>query len=63
MTRRELIRSVLDGQKPPYVPWSFSFTQEALAKLVQHYGTDDLEPMLHNHLLELGGSFQTYPPR
>ncbi len=56
MTRRELIRSVLDGQKPPYVPWSFSFTQEALAKLVQHYGTDDLEPMLHNHLLELGNS-------
>ena len=45
---------VVDGNKPPYVPWSFSFTREAHAKLVEHFGTDDLEPMLHNHILGLG---------
>ena len=28
MTKREIIKSVLDGKKPPYVPWSFKFTEE-----------------------------------
>lgn len=54
MTKREVIKDVLDGKKPPYVPWSFSFTIEAEEKLVQHYNTEDLEPILHNHLLALG---------
>lgn len=54
MTKREIIQAVLDGKKPPYVPWSFSFTLEARERLVHHFGTDDLEPILHNHLLGLG---------
>jgi len=54
MTKREVIKTVLDGKTPPYVPWSFSFTQEARERLVRHYGTGDLEPALHNHLLGLG---------
>lgn len=54
MTKREIIKTVLDGQKPPYVPWSFSFTFEAHEKLKQHLGTNDLEPVLHNHFLGLG---------
>ena len=54
MTKREVIRMVVDGEKPPYVPWSFSFTQEAQARLVRHFGTNDLEPVLHNHILGLG---------
>jgi len=54
MTKREVIRTILDGKKPPYVPWSFSFTQEARNRLVQHFKTEDLEPILHNHLLGLG---------
>lgn len=54
MTKREVIRMVLNGQKPPYVPWSFSFTIEAREKLMAHYGAGDLEPFLHNHLLPLG---------
>ena len=54
MTKREVIRAILAGEKPPYVPWSFSFTLEAREKLVRHFGTDDLEPILHNHLLGLG---------
>ena len=34
MTRREIIRSVLEHKRPPYVPWSFGFTKEAKQKLL-----------------------------
>lgn len=54
MTKREVIKTVLDGDRPPYVPWSFGFTMEARERLVQHFGTNELEPILHNHLLVLG---------
>ncbi len=54
MTKREVIKATLDGEIPPYVPWSFSFTREAREKLVQHFGTQDLESALHNHILGLG---------
>jgi uroporphyrinogen decarboxylase len=54
VTKREVIRRVLDGQKPPYVPWSFSFTLEAAETLSRHVGTQDLDTALHNHLLGLG---------
>ena len=61
MTKRDVIRMVLNGAKPPYVPWSFSFTIEAREKLVRYFGTEELEPYLHSHLLELGncGDFFT----
>lgn len=54
MTPREVVRSVLEGQRPPYVPWSFGFTQEAKARLAGHLGAVDLEEVLQNHLLKLG---------
>lgn len=54
MTRREVIKTVLDGKKPPYTPWSFKFTVEAKNLLVNHFGTDDLDAVLHNHILTLG---------
>ncbi len=60
MTKREVIRTILEGKKPPYVPWSFHFTQEAGERLVGHFGTDDLEPILHNHFLELGSGVGFY---
>ena len=53
-TKREVIQAVLNGQKPPYVPWSCGFTQEAKDKLHAHYGAVDLEEALQNHLLKLG---------
>jgi len=56
MTRREVIRLVLEGQRPPYVPWSLGFTHEAAAKLRSHYKQDDLEPFVDNHLLSLGNA-------
>jgi uroporphyrinogen decarboxylase len=54
MTKRDIVRMVLDGKRPPYVPWSFGFTQEATEKLQHHYGSVDLEDVLQNHLLGLG---------
>jgi len=47
-TRREVVRMVLEGKKPPYVPWSFGFTKVARAKLEAH-GTDGLESVLAGH--------------
>ena len=54
MTKREVVRLVLEGQRPPYVPWNVGLTQEARAKLQQHFGQSDLEGILQNHLLGLG---------
>ena len=53
-TRREVIKMALDGQKPPYVPWSFKYTLEPKQMLMKHYGTEDLDDVLYNHLLMLG---------
>src|SRR5512139_3599137 len=54
MTRREVIKTVLDGKKPPYTPWSFKFTVEAKEMLVEHYSVEDLDDTLYNHVLMLG---------
>ena len=54
MTKREVIKTVLDGKKPPYVPWSFKFTEEPKKMLQQYYGVDDLDVVLGNHILNLG---------
>ncbi len=54
MDKHSVIRLVLDGQRPPYVPWSFGFTKEAKARLQAHYGAVELEDVLGNHLLKLG---------
>ena len=54
MTRREVMRQVLEGRKPPYVPWSFGFTCEAREKLQRHFGAADLDPFLGNHDVGLG---------
>jgi uroporphyrinogen decarboxylase len=54
MTEREIVRMTLRGERPPYVPWSFRFTQEAKSALAAHLGTADLERAVGNHILELG---------
>ena len=54
MTKREVIKCVLDGKKPPYVPWSFKFTEEPKQELQKYYGVDDLDIVLGNHILNLG---------
>jgi uroporphyrinogen decarboxylase len=54
MQKRDVIRLVLEGKRPPYVPWSMGFTKEAREKLEAHFGCDDVEVPLENHLLKLG---------
>jgi uroporphyrinogen decarboxylase len=54
ITKRAVIQMVLEGQKPPYVPWNFGFTVEAKQKLKEHFEVEDLENVLDNHLLGLG---------
>ena len=54
MTKREIIRLTLRGKTPPYVPWSFKFTEEPAELLRDYYGTRDLDIPLGNHLLNLG---------
>ena len=57
MTKREVMKSVLEGKKPPYVPWSFKFTQEPKEQLQQYYGKEDLDIPLGNHILNLGNDY------
>jgi uroporphyrinogen decarboxylase len=54
MTKREVVRAVLEGRHPPYVPWQIGLTQEAREKLQEYYGQSDLDTVLHNHYLRLG---------
>ncbi|NLF09367.1 MAG: uroporphyrinogen-III decarboxylase-like protein [Pirellulaceae bacterium] len=54
LSKREVVRLVLRGKKPPYVPWSMGFTKEAREKLQRHFGCEDIEIPLDNHLLKLG---------
>ena len=54
MSKRDIIRTVLAAERPPYVPWSMGFTLEAAEKLRAYYGQEDLEPILDNHILSLG---------
>ena len=54
MEKREVIRMVLNGKKPPYMPWSFKFTKEPEEMLQEHYGVENLDGVLQNHILQLG---------
>jgi uroporphyrinogen decarboxylase len=54
MTPRETVQQVLAGKAPAYVPWSFRFTHEARQLLVAHYGTEDIDTAVDNHIVELG---------
>jgi uroporphyrinogen decarboxylase len=57
MTKRDVVRLVFSGQKPPYVPWHCQFTQEPWAMLVKHFGGEDAaEAAIDNHILELGSA-------
>jgi uroporphyrinogen decarboxylase len=52
-SKRDVIKLVLNGNEPPYVPWSIGLTSEAKKKLQSHSG-EDIESLLQNHLLKLG---------
>ena len=54
MTKREVIKLVLEAKRPPYVPWNIGLAKEAREKLQQHFGQSDVEDALQNHFLGLG---------
>lgn len=57
MIKREVVRSVFAGRKPPYVPWHYQFTHEPWDMVVNHFGSEaEAERMVDNHILELGSS-------
>ncbi len=63
MTKREVVRAVLDHKRPPYVPWSFGFTVEARKKLIRYAGgEEELDDLLQNHILTLGNDIGFFEP-
>jgi uroporphyrinogen decarboxylase len=63
--RREVVRSVLEHRRPPYVPWSFGFTLEARETLQAHFGCcgrEELGELLGDHLLRLGSEMGLSDP-
>ena len=54
MTKREIIKLALNHKPVDYVPWSCNFTSEAAEKLIKHYGTEDIDSALGNHLVSFG---------
>jgi uroporphyrinogen decarboxylase len=70
MSKREVMRAVLEHRRPPYVPWSFGFTQEAKEKLAEHLATpgsgesadEALFEAVGNHILKLGNDIGFFTP-
>ena len=57
LTKRDVVREVFLGRRPPYVPWHYQFTAEAWTKLVAHFGAAEAaEREIDNHILELGSA-------
>ncbi len=57
MTKRDVVRRVFSGQRPPYVPWHYQFTKEPWELLCGHFGgADAAETAVDNHILELGSA-------
>jgi uroporphyrinogen decarboxylase len=62
MTKRDVVKTVLDHKRPPYVPWHFGFTVEAKQKLMDHHGSDDIMDITDNHMLVLGDEIGYFEP-
>ena len=60
MNEREVVRTVLEHRRPPYVPWSCGFTAEAKETLKDRWlgdpqaGDEQLFDAVGNHILNLG---------
>ncbi len=62
ITKRDVVKMVIDNHPPPYVPWAFKFTQNAGKKLEAHWGKENFEEKLGNHILFLGDDYGFYEP-
>ena len=50
MTARERVRAAIEFRESDVCPWQIYLTAPAREKLCEHYGTQNLEPILGNHL-------------
>jgi uroporphyrinogen decarboxylase len=53
-SKREVVKIAIEGKQPPYVPWHCSFTQEAAEKIINHFGSTDVDRICDNHFVDLG---------
>lgn len=60
MEKRKVIEKVLRGEKPTYTPWSFKFTVEPLAMVKDYFGSDDIDAICDNHILNLGSDMGVF---
>ena len=60
MTKRDVVKLVFEGKTPPYVPWSFGFTEPAREKLRMHYGDVELAQVLDNHVATVGDASASF---
>ncbi len=60
ITKREVVQMVIGNHTPPYIPWAFKFTQNAAKKLEAHWGKENFEKKLGNHILFLGNDYGFY---
>ena len=56
MTKREVVQLSIDWKRPPYVPWSFGFTEGAWEKLKSHPALGGFPPDFGNHVVSMGNS-------
>ena len=56
VTKRDVVRMAIDHERPPYVPWSFGFTQEAGAALAEALGDTPVHEFCENHFIGLGNA-------
>jgi uroporphyrinogen decarboxylase len=56
MEKRQIVKMVLEGLRPPYVPWHCTFTTEAAEKLISHFGRFDIDNVIGNHFIPLGNA-------
>jgi len=50
MTPRERVATALSHEQPDLVPYHLGFTIPVLEKVREHYGTDDVDALIGNHL-------------
>jgi len=56
LTKREVVRTALDWKRPPWVPWSFGFTEGAWDRLKNHPAIKSFPPGFGNHVVSVGSS-------
>ena len=58
ITPRERVRTAIRHIQPDRTPYQINFTTPARRKLVEHYGTADLDDLIGNHLAK----YKARPP-